>query len=457
MTIRTRKTIFYTLIVFFFIIGSILLLYSNGWQFNFKIFKFYQSGAIEIGSQPENSLIEIKENNYRVNSQSRKNGVLIPNLFPDTYTVKIEKTGYNSWIKNLVVKPALITKTYPIVLIPENLESVKPFMQSIKNFWAGPRYNAWQDQSGKLIINGQNSSGSVFIDWFSGGATALTADKTGKNYFAVQMGQNNLAINLSLLFNNLKDKKSITDADSYPKIQPYPFDDNKAIIISKNKLYVLDFLRFDLEIIPQNPAWLAAIKNNNLFLIRKSGFFSYNLTLKTEKLITDTITSMPSAIKISSDSGNAALVASGKLTLINISTGLTKEISASVKQFSFSPDSEKLAYVENDGRIKVLFLKDQLNYSDKKAGDIADLSAEVLTQAGLSAATSVETDLISWHENSAYLFIKYPDKFSLLEIDDRTPINEQFINEKIDDYSYDLTNNLFYYLKSNNLYKLPLK
>ncbi|TSD03542.1 MAG: Uncharacterized protein Athens071426_206 [Parcubacteria group bacterium Athens0714_26] len=457
MTIRTRKTIFYILIVFFFVIGSILLLYSNGWQFDFKNFKFYQSGAIEIGGQPENSLIKIKENNYKINSQSRKNGILIPGLFPQTYTVTIEKDGYNSWIKNLVVKPSLITKTYPLILIPKNLNNIKPFMQDIKSFWAGPKYNVWQNQDEKLIINGQNSSGSVFIDWFYDDATALTSDKAGKNYFAIQATQNNLATNLSLLFNNLKDKKSIIDTDSYPKIQPYPFDDNKAIIISKNKLYILDFLRFDLEIIPQNPAWFAAVKNNNLFLIRKSGFFSYNLTLKNEKLITDAITSMPSAIKVSTDGGNAALVTNGKLIIINISTGLTKEISASVKQFSFSPDSEKLAYVENNGRIKVLFLKDQLDYSNKKAGDTADLSAEVLAQAGLSTAIPVETDLISWHKNSAYLFIKYPDKLSLLEIDDRTPVNEQFINDKIDNYSYDLTTNLFYYLESNNLYKLPLE
>lgn len=445
MNLKTRRVLLFTFIILFFPIGASLVLYSKGWQFNPKTFSFYRAGAINIGGQPENTKIKIKELNRQIDAGSRKKGILISDLVPADYTLEVEKDGYQSWVKNLAVRSALVAQTYKIILLPKQIET-ELFLSSVKNFWLGKKYTAWQTTGGKLIINNKTVKGTELIDWINDDS-ALTYDKTTKNYFVVDASKNGVSLNINLIFNNLKEKRSFNDSDPFVKIIPYSVGGNKLLVLTQNKIYFLDFFKFDLEIIPVAPSSVLFLKNNDLFLIKQTGLYSFNIISRNEKLITVDIKNKPELADLSPNDEGLALISDKKLILVNLSDGTTKEIAPEVKYFKFSPDNEKIAYLESDGGLKIFFLKDQTDYSEKKAGDFSDLGAH----------SSNPIKSFEWHKDSAYLFVKYLNSLSLLEIDDRLPINEQKISDGLQDYRYNPDENLIYFLRENRLYKLDLK
>ncbi|MDD5547523.1 MAG: hypothetical protein PHN74_01290 [Candidatus Pacebacteria bacterium] len=443
MTIKVRKMLLSLFVILFLILGGVLILYSNGWIFDFGTLKFSRLGAVYIETETDNFQMKIGKNEININPGLFQNGVLVANLVPKNYRLEITKENYQSWTKDIRVKPSLVVRTYPIVLFP-NKWVPEEIYKNTSDFNIGSRYIFRKTLSGKLMINNTASNGDEFIDWLYGGSLALTKDTAKNVYFVINPKQKNTALNINLIFNNLKEGISMRDSDNNPKIIPHPYDGNKLIVSTINRIYMIDIARFTIQTISKEPGSIILAKNKKLFLMKKSGIYSLDLSSKTEKLITAEIAEKPELADLSPDSETLALLAGKKLFLINLAEPKVSQAASSVSYFKFSPDGEKIAFLENNNLIKILFLKDQAKVVPQKSGAICSLGAYSLEQ----------DHPFEWYHNSAYLLTKHSNKLHLLEIDDRSLINQQDINIDLGKYFYDDEDNYVYFISSGSLNKI---
>ena len=135
MSIKTRKLLFLFFILAFVIITPLVSLYATGYKFSFSGEFLQKTGMLMINSSPAGASIiingepqqkflnKLKSNFFKTTEEQNilKTPAKIKGLIPGEYTVKLEKTGYWSWEKKLIVSPGSSTFAEDIVLFKNNL------------------------------------------------------------------------------------------------------------------------------------------------------------------------------------------------------------------------------------------------------------------------------------------------------------------------------------------------
>ncbi len=125
---RTRKILFY-LILLFFITGTPLVLgYAMGYSFDWQEKKPVLTGAFYIRSTPKEAKVYIND------QETAKTPSFIRRLAPRDYQIKVEKEGYYPWNKKLKIKSKIVTEANNIFFIPKeiNIEIIQSNLE--KNF-----------------------------------------------------------------------------------------------------------------------------------------------------------------------------------------------------------------------------------------------------------------------------------------------------------------------------------
>ncbi|HVO29060.1 MAG TPA: PEGA domain-containing protein [Candidatus Paceibacterota bacterium] len=120
MTRKARRTIFYTLLALFFVVGSGVVLYAEGWRVDLTTWRPEKVGAIYIRSYPQSAAITL--NGKPVGNQSGflSPGTLISDLLPHTYRVSLQAPGYDDWHENAAVLPSFVVQFRYAVLVPRD-------------------------------------------------------------------------------------------------------------------------------------------------------------------------------------------------------------------------------------------------------------------------------------------------------------------------------------------------
>ncbi|MCR4328693.1 MAG: hypothetical protein NUV53_04250 [Patescibacteria group bacterium] len=118
MTFRTRTLLFYGFCAAFAIIGTIAVLYAQGWRVNTNPWSIGKVGGIFIKSQPRDITITLDGESVTNTSWLLQNGTFINNLFPKTYLLTLEKNGFSLWSRHVVVAPSFVTELSNVVLVP---------------------------------------------------------------------------------------------------------------------------------------------------------------------------------------------------------------------------------------------------------------------------------------------------------------------------------------------------
>lgn len=126
MTRKARRLLFYALVAVFLVLGAGIVLYAQGWRFDFATGRVDKVGAIFVRAFPADASISLngKPAQSQVGFLSR--GTLISDLFPKNYKLKLSKNGYDGWQENVSVAPSLVTELKYAVLVPQNATSVAP-------------------------------------------------------------------------------------------------------------------------------------------------------------------------------------------------------------------------------------------------------------------------------------------------------------------------------------------
>ncbi len=118
MTFGTRRRLFYALVALFFVLGAGVVLYAQGWRFDFATGHVDKVGAIYVRSFPADASIMLNGKPAQNQSGFLSRCTLITDLFPKIYQLKLTAAGYGDWHESAGVSPSLVTELKSAVLVP---------------------------------------------------------------------------------------------------------------------------------------------------------------------------------------------------------------------------------------------------------------------------------------------------------------------------------------------------
>lgn len=440
MTVKTRKILFYSAVLLFVIIGITAIFYSNGWRFDLETMSINKLGALFFEIKPDDALIMIDKTSFKFDPGFLRSGIVIANLFPKEYTVKISKEDYLSWTKELEVLPSFVTKAPPIILLPEKIDLVPALAQKINNFWIGPKYLIVSKENNVLEFDSQTIIGNKVLRWSADGEKVITS--LDNSYFATDLATPANSINLNSMFENLQ-KNTLKDNSRINSVDFSPADKNQYIFSTQNGLYMADSKKINIEIIRKEPVdTFGRFEDKIIFSVKGKIFIHRPFLGIQEPLLSQDFDSIkeinvsPSGyyVSIIENNGNLYVFDRKSLTLSKISEGVVSSY--------FSPNSQKIAYINANNELGIYPLESSAGYNQEKPSRF---------NLGL-----IEKEII-WYQDSEHLFIKYPSSLYLLEANSLPPINLQIIDFETNKYQYNADENTVYLLKNNNLYKTKLE
>jgi hypothetical protein len=163
----------------FLIAIPVIILYSSGYRLSEK-FKIVKTGGIFI-SNNESGTSVLLNGKLKKSAGILDRNMLVQNVKPGNYTVKVEKEGFRQWTKYVKVQEQLVEVCFPL-LVPSELESVeipkylpvkKTESQKKKVKRPKPEVNDEYTDVLDLVKKAKNPSKSIFPIWNSKEIAAL--------------------------------------------------------------------------------------------------------------------------------------------------------------------------------------------------------------------------------------------------------------------------------------------
>ncbi|MBI1971281.1 MAG: PEGA domain-containing protein [Candidatus Wildermuthbacteria bacterium] len=148
MTKRQRGVLFTTLTILFLLLAPTIILYSQGYRFDWETKKLFQTGGLYIKATPSRADISV-DGILTGKTDALFGSALLGDLLPKTYRIRIEKEGYTSWEKTLEIKETLVTEAEHIILFPRRT-GFSPVATNISDAWLAPDEHSlllWKNNS----------------------------------------------------------------------------------------------------------------------------------------------------------------------------------------------------------------------------------------------------------------------------------------------------------------------
>ncbi len=284
MTLFYRRIIYLIFMGIFFIVLPLIILYANGYKYNFKKNNLQKTGAIFLESKPKD--VKIFLNNKII---EKKIPILIKDLIPNEYNLKVKKEGYNLWEKEIKVNEGQTTFLQYIRLFKNKNIAIPIYQKEIKEFKCNDNKNIFIlhkiDRSDEslvwLNINAQEQK-NIFKTTEKIITFKLIEDgklifvKTQKRYLLI-----NPIDKITYNLNNIIKVKNIKQL----KINKY--NGNYLYYINNNKLYSYNLINNKKELLLPYAPIDYLIENNILYYLNQNSLnkiFLNKLDLITNKI-----------------------------------------------------------------------------------------------------------------------------------------------------------------------------
>lgn len=266
---RFRNILLISVIIVFLGVGVYLMLLGNGWVWNKETFSFVKTGGIFLSFNPWGATIYLNGKQYPDTTSFLSRGILIQNLPPKSYTVRLEKTGSFAWEKTLVVTPGEVASAHDIHMWPQHPEGTV-VAAGIKDFWITQPGILVQNAIGALIFENRSVRGtSVF---FSSPHSNMVITKERILLFLTNLTNPDTTTNLSSLFSSLLARFYPKATDEILFVYNHPTNLNRILIQTSTGLYSLDSERVELtQIFQLTPKSLIAFSERNAYAFTKNG------------------------------------------------------------------------------------------------------------------------------------------------------------------------------------------
>ncbi len=416
MTKKQRTILFIICLLLFCLIAPAVIFYSQGYRIDFKHRKITQTGGIFLRVSPKVAKVYLN-GKLKDKTDPFFGSLLIENLLPQKYLLRVERENYHFWEKEVEVKEKLVKEFKNLLLIPKNPE-FKLLFKDIEDFYFFPDFRylilkeKGEEEWSLKLFNLEKFIKSHLIgetDISKKGATLLELRlaPNKKRLFLKAKIENELryfSLSLEKIPSSLDDETEKTwNFNLDPKLDCLDFQ------ILKNDIYCLDskgnIWKNQTKIIPtsfplkEGTNYQLKVLKDNIFLLENQTLYHYN----------------------------------------NLSQSFEK-IKEGVKSLVLSPDQKKIAYF-SDFEIWLLFLKESFGQPLRKENEKVFLTR-----------FSEKINQLFWL-SPYYLIFSGEEKIKVSEIDNRDKINivelAEFKNPKI---FWDLNKKRLYVLSQRKLY-----
>lgn len=367
---KAAKPIFFILLLLFIVLNVYFILTIQGLMIDFANLKIIKTGGVYIMTVPAKTEIFLNNNKYYqplfsfapkiIKPPFFQEGRLIKNLKPGEYRLRLTKPGFQPWEKNFIVEEGIITEFKKIVLVPTVINTEPLKNEPADNFWLTEKTLIRQDTKKRLLVDNNQLKGSMIEMTRENSSLVITKDDAGI-FFLTDLNNNVSVINLNHLFNSLRERQlKITTKTTIKKIWLHPFNPAKVIIQTAGAVYILDWQKLELEtLIKDDDIKTAVIGRNEIFLINgKQELIIINLLLKNK--IVKKFDADLNQITLNNFNNKIGLLTKNQFLLLNRSPEKLIATSSieTVKEFMFSPDNQYIAFLLENGKIKIWNLKE---------------------------------------------------------------------------------------------------
>lgn len=448
MNKKSRSLLFGLLLIVFLIISPLIILYSQGYRFDFQKWQSLKTGGVYIKTSIPSADIYIDNKYKNKTGQLLSYDFLAQNLLPQNHDIRVEKTGYLPWEKNLLVKEKIVTQAY-VVLFPEKIDFTK-IEENIKQIYSFP------DQK-KIIL--QNDKNQLFF--YELGQKNLIlgeANKTLDKILDITMSKDASRIILKGLEKSTgkikfyllpTDKETITLVSlknlDKTATQISFYSNNVIFFTSNNKLYKEALDTQKQTLLNVNPITAFYLQGDNLYYLQDESLFRQNLiTNNTESFLKDPLEINS---KISYDIftywGKIFIIENGKTVSVLTEKQTLEPILTSNTEIKFTGFSDKLMFY-NDTTLWLYLLRDYESPFFAKAGSIVKIS------------DYPKINHFEWLSGEYFVMLDENNKTRISEIDNRDKLNSFEANgEEASQIWFDLVEKKLYLLSGNNLSVSP--
>lgn len=414
MSIKTRRFLFYSLVIFFLVIGSFLVLNSRGYRIDWKTFQVEATGGIYVSSIPTKTEITLDGEGIKNQTGILQQGTLIDDLLPGKYNLSISLPGYSSWQKSVSVESGTVAVFDSIVLVPD-IEATELTQETGNKIVAAGKHMAVESPSG-VTLNGTQVFGHQIVALSESG-TLITKSITTDNYYLANAFDPAENLNLTLTFNNLKGEKlGLVGAVDIKKVLPYPYTDRRFVIATNQALYLLDVEKLSIEQIVTEVNNFFLQGTNNIVWVKDNQIKSFSLPLRTETLALDLANlGVESSFVdlVHTSLGWLGITPGGELVLLEANQ--SSPLDFGVKQITLSPDGENVAILGHNGSVSVYNLIDREEIQIDVSGLVRDLA---------------------WFKDSVHLLLLRGDKLIFADMMGVGSNNEVVLAEGVQAFSY---------------------
>lgn len=354
MTLKTRRILFYSLILIFLVLGTAVVFYAQGWRLDWKNLTPVQVGGIYIRTRPPQAQLFLDGKEIKNKSGLLfPSGTLISNLFPKSYRLTIVADGFQPLERNIVVKPTLVTAAENIVLVPIKGEIITA---NADDFW---------QQGGEILNSSQPDLSTLLNRLHLNPQKGTVLPDPGNNGRWIYYSSTTIA-----LINPAREQK-----ESIISLSPTSTEKVSAVIA--------------------NASWVIwSLTDQNY-----SRLFVSPHPSRSQKSPLQTIAGKSAKMKF----GNKELLGiaqeDGEFYLYRPADNILTHLASDVRDFFFSTEGNKVALLGSRG-LEIFSLTHQNRY----------------WRFNLPAAQSIKR--IDWYKDGQHLFVYYPQEIRFLDLDD---------------------------------------
>jgi hypothetical protein len=394
MTLIYRRITYSIFIIIFLIAAPTVILYTQGYRFNFEKGRIQKTGILVISSVPRRA--DIFLNGKKI--ENKTTPARLENILPADYEIKLAKNGYHDWNKRLTVLENSSTFAEKILLWKNSLPS------NIINQDFFDYEPSWDRQQAAIITG---SHQLILMD-FSQNKTRELADL--KQYSSAKIigwskSDKKIILKVAgkqetyLIFNTevlVKEDPVIIPA-SYQTLKWDESSDNLVYGLKQKNLWQFDLFSKKEKMIAQNIIGDFWIQNNSLFYFTTTGLYKKLINKKSPAVLLD---------KNRCDGCRFLAEKKSRLFILDDNNQKLQIIDTAGKIRPIIAEAKNLDWLNND--VLLFYNNWELWIYDlnKKEPELITRVGEPLTQA-------------LWHTQRRHIIFTTDKKISIIELDNR--------------------------------------
>jgi len=433
-----KKIAFIVLVLAFFAVAPILILNVQGYRFDFEKMKLVETGGLSIkASAPEADVFV--DGQYKNRTSSFTKDLLVQNLAPDEYKIRVEKDGYHAWEKTLGVEEKKVTKAENIYLFPEEI-SFGVYKENIKDFFLS------SDEKALLYLTNDNQivSDENEIVLGSGEAKKYFTDIQKLEFFAdeekILIKGTNYLDKTVYYYLDTTDPSSLAYLKIMEGAEDYELEEQTIVYKSKNQILRYDLINKTIEVLKTGASAFAMKDYYNIYAIENKVLTRTNLLSQNQETLSEKPLELSNYKLLIISDKIFVSEKSSSLHLFNESKKEFEPLLKTTNGIDYEALPDKIIF-SNGYELWLLLLRDFDSPFFQKNGALVFLSR-----------FSSKIEDISWFNND-YFFYTLNNYLIVSEIDNRDNINSfPATDMPVTKFWFDEKEKTAYILSGNKIY-----